>query len=181
MKKSFHFIIISMMLFSCVPVIRQEFIDQAMKDVPLSEIRKTPDLYRGKLFIVGGIIVQTKITEKGSLIEGVHVPVDSRGHLRDLELSEGRFLAIYPEDKGLLDPLIYKKGRKITLAGRLIETRMDKIDDLMYTYPLFEIKDIYLWEEMRFYYDEPFYPPWYYPPWYYSPWYYPYPYLYRYR
>ncbi len=176
MKKLIYLLSITFMLLSCAPVIRQDLIDQATKDIPLSKIRKNPDLYRGRLFIFGGIIVSTKITEKGSLIEAVHVPVDSRGNLKDVDRSEGRFLAIYPEDKGLLDPLIYKKERKITLAGELIETQTGKLGDLQYTYPLFEIKDIYLWEERKDYYQDPFYPPWYYRPWHYH---YPYPW-YRY-
>lgn len=179
MKKSYLIVLITMLLFSCAPVIRKDIMETATINIPLSEVRENPDLYRGKIFILGGIIVNTKIIEKGSLIEAVHMPVDSRGYIEDVNRSNGRFLAFYPKDKGLLDPLIYRKGREITIAGEFIETRTGKIDEMEYTYPLFEIKDIHLWEEIKAYYISPPYPSWYYPyqyPYWYEPWWrYPHP------
>ncbi|MDH5203514.1 MAG: Slp family lipoprotein [Nitrospirota bacterium] len=159
-----------MILFSCAPVLREEIMKIASRDVPISDMRKNPIFYSGKLFILGGLIVNTKLTERGSLIEAVYVPVDSRGYLKDVESLNGRFLAIFPKEKGILDPLIYRKGREITLAGAFIETRTGKIDEMEYTYPVFEIKELYLWEER--YYITPAYPLWYhyYPYWWYDSW-----------
>lgn len=178
MKKFYLIVLVIMLLFSCTYVIRKDLIDIAIIDVPFSEISANPDPYRGKIFMLGGIIVNTKIIEKGSLIEAVYVSVDSRGYLEEVRHPNGRFLAFYPKEKGLLDPQIYHGGRKITIAGEFIETRTGKIDEMEYTYPFFEIKDIHLWEERRFYYMRPPYPPWYYPYpyWWYEPgWRYSYP------
>jgi len=170
MKKFVLIIITAMILFSCAPVLREETMRIASRDVPISDIRTNPHFYDGKLFVLGGVIVNTKLTERGSLIEAVYVPVDSRGYLKDVERLNGRFLAIFPKEKGILDPLIYRKGREITLAGEFIETRTGKIDEMEYTYPVFEIKELYLWEER--YYITPAYPLWYhyYPYWWYDPW-----------
>jgi outer membrane lipoprotein len=68
----------------------------------------------------------------------------------------------------LLDPIVYRKGREITLAAEFLETKKGKIDDMEYIYPVFEIRQIYLWDEMRHYYNYPYYnyP---YDPFYYSP------------
>jgi outer membrane lipoprotein len=165
-------LIILTTLISCAPVLRQEIIEKAILDVQFSSIRQHPDLYKGKVFILGGLIVGTKLTERGSLIEAVYISADERGYLKDVKPTNGRFLAIYPKDKGILDPLIYKGGREITIAGEFIETQTGKIGEMEYTYLVFEIKDFYLWEEKKVYYLTPPYPPYYYP--------YPYPYPYWY-
>lgn len=166
-------------LLSCAPVLRQEIIEKATVDVQFSSIRQHPDLYKGKVFILGGLIVGTKLTERGSLIEAVYISADTRGYLKDVRPTNGRFMAIYPKDRGILDPLIYKEGREITIAGEFIETQTGRIGDMEYAYPVFEIKDIYLWEEKKAYYLTPPYPPYYYPyqypypspyPYWYDPW-----------
>ena len=163
-------------LLSCAPVLRQEIMRIASIDVPFSDIKQNPDVYKGKVFILGGLIVGTKLTEKGSIIEAVYISTDAMGYLKDVKPTNGRFMAIYPKDKGILDPLIYKGGREITIAGEFIETQTGKIGEMEYIYPVFEIKDLYLWEEKKAYYLTPPYPPsYYYPypspyPYWYDPW-----------
>lgn len=131
-----------------------------------------PDHYNGHIIIFGGIIVDTKITPDGSLVEAVFVPVDVFGSLKDTEAIHGRFLALYPKNKGLLDPLIFIKERAITVAAEFKGVRKGMIDKMEYTYPFFEIKDIYLWDEsVEYYYiPPPVYPLWDYPFMYYDPW-----------
>ncbi len=166
-------LILLVALLSCAPVFKKEIMDTALIDVPLSSIRQNPDAYRGRVFILGGLIVSTKITENGSLIEAVYVSVDSLGYLKDAKYANGRFLAIFPS--GLLDPLIYRQGREITVAGKFVEIQTGKIGEMQYAYPFFEIKDIHLWEEKKEYYIAPpyYYP---YPYWRYDPWWRHYPY-----
>jgi len=162
-------IIVSQLLFSCAPVIRKDLMDMATRNVSLPHIQQNPDLYKGKLFVLGGIILSTKITAEGSLIEALDVAIDSRGYLKEIGQFQNRFLALFPKESGILDPLIFKRERQITFAGELIGTRDGKIDDMEYVYPLFRIKEIYLWEEPKTYYTPyPFYTP--FPYW----WNYPY-------
>ena len=125
-------------------------------------------MYKGKLFILGGIIAETRFSEKGSQIEALSVPVDSLGYLQGSDHTQGRFLAVYPRSKGLLDPMVFKQGREITLAGEFVEVRKGKIDEMEYVYPVFEIREIYLWDEHRDYYYSNYYYP------YYDPWGWPY-------
>jgi len=150
--------------------------DQGARDFQLSHLVETPEVFKDHLFILGGLIVETKLTEKGSQIEVLFIPVNSSGYLRDSSRHQGRFLALYSRSKGILDPLIYRKGREITLAGDFVEVRKGKIDEMEYSYPVFEIRQIHLWDEYR---DYPYYAwpyPYYYP--YYSPYYYRSPYFY---
>lgn len=167
MKRFLLSLLVILTVLSCAPVLRREILKTGIRDVPISDIRNHPDSYRGKLFILGGLIVNTKFIEEGSQIEALYVPVDSRGYLKDVELSNGRFLAIYPKEKGLLDSLIYRKERQITLAGEFIEIRSGKIGEMEYAYPVFEIIEIYLWKEREAYYPD--YWNYYYPYWW-DPW-----------
>lgn len=160
-------------VFSCTPVLKPETMEIASREVPLSLMRENPDPYIGRLFVLGGIIIETKFTPQGSLIEALYVPVDSRGYLMSLNESDGRFLAVFPKESGYLDPLIYRRGRAITLSGEFVGLRKGRIDEIEYTYPLFDIREIYLWPRVREYY---YIPPPYYPP----PPFYPYPYWWRY-
>lgn len=168
MKKLVSIIIVSLMLSSCYPVLRRDLLSSATPHVPFQDIANSPDLYKGKLFILGGLIVKTSNTEKGSLIEAVHIQATASGYLMTPDRTHARYLAFYPRENGILDPAVYRQGREITIAGQFIETRKGKIDQMDYVFPVFEIKDIYLWEE---------YPAYPYGPMYYSP--YPYPYMYN--
>jgi outer membrane lipoprotein len=174
MKKIFLITVASLMFSSCAPVLDRQLMNEGVRNVPFSQLREAPDAYRGKIFILGGLIVETRFTGKGSQIEALSLPVDSYGYLKETEHSMGRFLAIYPSERGFLDPLVYEKGREITLAGEFLEIRKGTIDEMEYAYPVFEIKQIYLWEEREYYYpDYPYYYP--YPYWWYDPWWRSYP------
>ena len=117
MKKLVFLIAATLILSSCAPVLSRELMKQGSRDVSFALLREDPDAYRGRLYILGGIIVETRLTEKGSAVEALFMPVDSYGYLDESKHSQGRFLAIYPRAKGLLDPVVYKRGREITLAG----------------------------------------------------------------
>ncbi len=142
---------------------------EGSRDVSFDQLRENPGQYKGRLYIFGGIIVNAKFIKAGSEIEAVHVPVDSYGYFRERGVSEGRFLAVLPGNGQLLDPAVYGRGRRVTLAAEFIETQKGMIDEMEYSYPLFRIRQIYLWPNEGAYY---------YAPYYYDPWFYPYPYYY---
>jgi len=168
MKSLLIISVVSLLLVSCAPVLNRELMREGQRNISFDELRANPDVYKGRLYVLGGLIAETRFTEKGSQLEVLSVPVDSSGYLMENERSNGRFLAVYPKDKGLLDPIVYKKGREVTLAGEFREIRKGRIDEMEYDYPVFEIRQIHLFEEQQYYnrYPYPYYP------------YYPYPYLY---
>ena len=170
MKRLIAIGLVSLLVASCAPVLDRQLMREGQRNVSFDELRSNPDAYKGKLFILGGLIVETRFAEQGSQIEVLAVPIDSSGYLKEYERSSGRFLAIYPKSKALLDPLVFKRGREVTLAGEFREIRKGKIDEMEYEYPVFEIRQIHLFEEQQYYnmYPYPYYP------------YYPYPYWYPY-
>ena len=165
----------ALLLTACYPVLNRELMREGSVDIPFDQLRESPDSYKGRLFILGGIIVNTRFMETGSQIEALYVPVDSSGYLKERTYAPGRFLALYPRSRGLLDPLVYRKSREITLAGVFLETRTGKIDEMEYSYPVFEIRQIYLWDEQRYSSYPPYYYPYYNYPFLYDPWGRPYP------
>jgi outer membrane lipoprotein len=174
---------LSLMFFSCAPVLNREYMHEGSREVSFQLLRENPNAYVGRLFILGGLIVHTKVTAAGSQIEAMHVPVDGSGYFTENGRSEGRFLAVLTEDGTMLDPEVYRRWRRVTLAGEFVELRKGRIDEMEYVYPVFRIRQIYLWPEERpyYYYDPWFYPyPYYYwDPWWRDPYYYPAPPVYR--
>ena len=152
------------LLLSCAPVLNKSLMSQGIYAASLSEIRESAPSRRGQLYILGGVIVKTTVTKEGSVIEAIFVPVTNRGYLKSYQATTGRFLALY-RGRDILDPMIYSEKREITLAGEFVEMRRGTIGETEYTYPLFEIKGIYLWDEIktRDYYYYPYPPPYYYP------------------
>jgi len=138
--------------------------------VSFMNLKKHPEQYKGMLFVLGGVIVQTRLTSEGSEVEAREVGVNKYGYHRNQDQSQGRFIGILPREKGILDPIVYEQGRQITLAGEFLEIRRGKIDEMYYDYPVFLMRQIYLFPK-----EEQYDPS----PWYYDdPWFYPYPYLY---
>lgn len=149
MKKVFPAYVLILLLgtslFACAPVISKELMDAGIRDVTLFELRQNPDLYRGKLFVLGGVIMSTRATPEGSVIEALYTRVDSQGYLTGD--AGGKYLALLPKEKGSLDPLIYHEGKRVTVAAEFIRMREDKPGEPGHTFPFFEVKQIYLWEE----------------------------------
>jgi outer membrane lipoprotein len=176
MKKMLFIAMAALLLGACSPVLSRELMRQGKRDVAFNQLRQTPDDYKGRLFILGGVISDIRLSDQGSQIEALYVPVDSYGYLKEWDHAQGRFLAIYPRSKGLLDPVVFKNGREITLAGEFVEIWKGKIDEMEYAFPVFEIKQIYLWQEEKYYAYPPYYYPYYYnAPFLYDPWGRPYP------
>lgn len=160
MKRKFliiYSLLLSFFLISCAPVLHKELMETGIREISFSDIKQNPIRYQGKLFILGGIIVNTKLREDGTLIEALYVSVDSRGYLKGIGRSHERFLALFPRESGVLDPIIFRPGREVTIAAEFLRIQEGKIDDLDYVYPLFKIKELYLWEERKEYYLIPYY------------------------
>ena len=173
MKKGFLLAIISVFLFlllaACAaPVIKKDLLARGLRDVPIGEIANHPQKYKGQLFVLGGIIANTTVTDKGTFIEALFMPVDDKGYFKN-EAGEGRFIALWPRANGILDPLLYKRNRRITVAGTLAGTKSGKIGSANYVFPVIDVQQIFLWKE-TYYYPPSYY---YYP---YSPYDYWYPY-----
>ncbi len=156
-------------LTGCAPVISKQLREQVAKELTLSEVLKNPEAYKGKFILWSGVIISSVNLKEGTMIEVLQKPADTRGKPKDVDDSEGRFLALYP---GYLDVAIYNGGRKVTVAGEVQGKKIQRLGEIEYTYPLISAKEIHLWPVEK---EERFYP---YPYWHHPWWYYPYCYPY---
>ncbi|NVJ62334.1 MAG: Slp family lipoprotein [Gammaproteobacteria bacterium] len=91
----------------------------------------------------GGVIAKVSNEDKQSVIEIVAKPLSSSSRPIDKDETGGRFLAILPE---FVDPLIYEKGREITVVGQLSNVIEGKVGDMKYLYPVVMVSGHYLWK-----------------------------------
>ena len=170
-KSFFELLFLAYLIFSftaCAPVISRQLREQAAKELTLSVVLKNPDAYKGKTVLWSGVIISSVNLKEGTVIEVLQKPADMEGKPKDVDESEGRFLALKP---GYLDVAIYRQGREVTVAGGVQGKKMQRLGEIEYTYPLISGKEIHLWpveKEQRVYYPYPYYhyPWWYYPCWY---------------
>jgi outer membrane lipoprotein len=183
MKRFFILMMCLGLLSGCVNVVSRGVLKEVDKDITFSALLRSPTAYKGKVVLLGGVIVSTINKPEGTLLE-VYETRLYRGEPVHTDTSEGRFLALY---KGYLDSEIYKAGRKVTLAGTVEGEKIQQLGEVAYHYPYLIIKEIRLWPKEKpvhyeaypyswgMWYDPypwgPWYDPWY--PWGY-PRYYPY-------
>lgn len=161
---------------ACAPVISKELREQVSKDLSFKEVLQDPEAYKGTLVLWGGKIIRSENQKQGTLLEVLQKPTDREGRPKDVDQSEGRFLALH---EGFLDVAIYSEGREVTLAGEIKGKRVLPLGEIQYTYPVILTKEIYLWpaESKERLYPHPYpytYPYWPYPWWRYGPYHYRY-------
>ncbi|MEW6570667.1 MAG: Slp family lipoprotein [Nitrospirota bacterium] len=135
----FGFCIIS--LTGCAHVISEEMRAKIDKEFYAADLFKDPDAHKGKLVMLGGVIISAKNTEEGVYLEVLQTPLDFRGIPRDIDSSYGRFIVFF---EGYLDTAVYSRGRKITVAGEVIGKKIRPLDEIEYTYPLLKSRELHL-------------------------------------
>jgi outer membrane lipoprotein len=161
----FLILFLSILLPGCAHVISKNLRANTDPSLTFSQVYQNPKAYRGKLVVWGGDIVDTINQKDGTTqIEVFKRPLDWREKPKETLVSEGRFLILAD---GYLDPYLYRRGRKITVAGEILGEKIKPLGEMDYRYPFLLSKQIYLWED---YYYPP-YPYYYYEPWWGYPWY----------
>ncbi|MFW6147233.1 MAG: Slp family lipoprotein [Thermodesulfobacteriota bacterium] len=170
-KKVFLIFVALLCLSACAHVIPQDVLQEADRDLSFSALQKAPEEHKGKMVVLGGVIVGLSHKEEGSVLEVYQTALNQRGKPVNLDSSEGRFLALY---QGLLESEIYRTGRRVTIAGTVQGSKVKKLGEIDYLYPYILIEEIHLWGEEKAFRYEPY--PWdfWYPWW--DPWY---PWIYR--
>ena len=100
--------------------ISKELKAQVEEEINIQQVIKNPSASQGKMVIWGGAIVTAKNMKEGTVFEIVQKPLSSEERPLNVDRSDGRFLALYD---GYLDVAIYSKGREVTVAGTIKETK----------------------------------------------------------
>ncbi|MDR4508987.1 MAG: Slp family lipoprotein [Candidatus Brocadiaceae bacterium] len=151
--KIFLLLFFLLLAAGCAPVISEQLRLQARQDITFREVFNDPEEYKGEIIIVSGVIIEAINTHEGTLMTILQRPSDSRGMPQDVDTSEGRFLALHTH---YLDVEVYKKGRKVTIAGNVQGKRSQPLGEIQYDYPLIHVEELYLWPEIQRY-DYPSY------------------------
>ncbi|QSR89745.1 Slp family lipoprotein [Methylacidiphilum caldifontis] len=128
-------------LCSCSPL-SGRYIKEAEGSPSFSQIKKNPNLYKGKMVILGGTIAQIKNLKNKSYIEVIQNPLDNTDYPLNTSKSQGRFLAV---SSRFIDPQVYSVGKRITIAGRIVGGQQGVIGQRTYVYPLISASQIHLW------------------------------------
>lgn len=115
----------------------------------------------------GGVIAEVENRKDYTVLEVVNFKLNHSTKPVSANESLGRFKVYY---KGLLDPVIYQKGKSVTAVGVITTAEQGKIGELDYQFPVLMASGIYLWKEtpkvnVRVNADplmSPFYDPFYY-------------------
>ena len=161
------FLLLSLILLSgCTHVISKDLRTKSDLFLTLSQVRQNPETFKGKWVVWGGEIIETVNQKEGTTqIEVFQRPLGWRGEPKETTASEGRFLILADQ---YLDPYVFRRGKKITVAGEMTGEKIKPLGEMDYRYPIVSSKQIYPWPE----YD---YQPYPYPYPYYDPgWGYPY-------
>jgi outer membrane lipoprotein len=151
-------------LSGCLPISKQ-LRAQADKTLTFQQVLKNPEAYKDKIVIWGGEVVETINQNDGTtLIIVLQRPLDWTEE-PEFRRSEGRFIILV---EGYIDPYVFRRGRRITVAGEILGKKVMRLGELEYPYPHLLSKQIYLWGEYYYYpypypYPYPYY--WYYPYW----------------
>jgi outer membrane lipoprotein len=173
LKSLFIFALFSIALVTACTPFPHKLLREATPAVSLPDVQKDPDLYKGKVVIWGGIILETLNREKETVIKVIQTDLDFQKRPINVDKSLGRFIVRY---KGFLDPYIFDKGREVTVAGIIIGKEEQTIGEILYVYPVVDSQGVHLWEKSReIMYDDP----WFWGPPY--PWGYPHPWPLRHR
>lgn len=135
-------VLLLLTLSACAPAISQQLRQQAEPALSFAALSHDPAASKGKIVILGGVIAQTSPKPGQTELEIVQKPLDYFLEPQTTDRSLGRFLVVADH---FLDPLIFRKDRKITVAGEVMGGEVRKLAQMDYTYPVIQAKELKLW------------------------------------
>jgi len=154
-KRFQQFLLLSfLLLVGCAHVISKDLRQKVDPSLTFTQVLQNPNAYQGRAVLWGGEIIETLNQKDGTtFIEVFQRPLGWRGEPRETLASEGRFLVLAEK---YLDPYLFRRGRKITVAGEIKGEKIKPIGDMDYRHPFLLSREIYLWKE-HYYYPVPYY------------------------
>jgi outer membrane lipoprotein len=149
-KKWIPWIGLILLLSGCAHTISEPLRKMARRDLSFHQLKQDPDAYVGEVVILGGIILDVEnMGPSKARLEVLETPLEYREFPKDEVYSRGRFIAYVPK---FLDPEVFKKGRKITLAGEVTGKETRLFDNVEVVCPAILVKELHLWRrELRAY------------------------------
>lgn len=157
--------VLTLLLGGCAHVMSEQSLRLVDRRITFEALRSAPESYIGRHVILGGTIAGVKNLKEGGELEVLQAPLDSSDTPKITQSSGGRFLVTTSR---FLDPLVYKKDRRVTVVGEVKGKTTRLIDEHQYIYPVIAEVEMRLWEKYQpttygypppYFYD-PFWDPW---------------------
>lgn len=143
--------------------------------VDVATVQQSAESHVGQQVRWGGSIAHITNLKTSTEVEIVSRSLTKGGRPKDGDQTQGRFIVILD---GFVDPDVYASDREITVRGPILASRVGKIGEFSYRYPVVRAQAHELWEKRKpIAAYEPF--PWLYDPWLYPYAYRPHPFYYR--
>jgi outer membrane lipoprotein len=94
----------------------------------------------------GGVIAEVKNNADNTMIEVVSFKLTSSTRPKLDTETKGRFRLYYD---GLLDPVVYQKGRSVTVIGKVQSSEEGKIGEHPYRFPVLKASHVHLWKKIQ--------------------------------
>jgi len=111
----------------------------------ISPARVEPGVF-GSSVRWGGVILNTSNKNKQTCFEILSRDLDKFLRPEVEDQTAGRYIAC---KQGFHDPLVFSKGREVTMTGQIQDIEVRKLDNFDYRYPLLEVQNLVLWEKRR--------------------------------
>ncbi|MCC2607378.1 Slp family lipoprotein [Planctobacterium marinum] len=144
-KRNLLPLIVMLLMAGCASVPESVQLPEDTPLVPYQQAAAEPDVQKDKMARWGGVIANIENKQDKTQLDLVFYPL--RGYGRPIVGKEsiGRF-RVYV--KGFLDPMVYKKGRSVTFAGKIKGIEEGLVGEHVYQYPTLEATGYYLWEDI---------------------------------
>lgn len=132
--------------------------DPVPDDLALAQVSTASGTYAGREVQWGGSIEKLENHAQETWLEIVERPLSDNGRPRESDQSDGRFIA---KVAGFLDPVVYTRGRSVTVTGSVEGDISRSIGGYNYRYVTVKATSARLWAPrapapVRHYYYDPF-------------------------
>jgi len=139
-------VLIAFLMTGCTNIPEKLQLNDNSPNVVFAAVRAQPNANTGLNARWGGIIAKVENQKNRTMIEVVNFKLSSRAKPIQANETQGRFRFYY---KGLLDPVIFKEGKSITVVGTIANSEQGKIGEQKYLYPVLNAQNYYLWKDLK--------------------------------
>jgi outer membrane lipoprotein len=146
MTRYFRFLILwsilAIMIEACAAGISTQARSQVSYFGTFSELQQQPENYVGRTVILGGKVIETRVTDGATELAVLQLALDGSDRPKDNDQSQGRYLVLSQQ---FLDPAIYTQGTLITVVGKVQGSEARAIGQMTYIYPRITSIEIKKW------------------------------------
>lgn len=130
----------------CASIPEKLQVDDNAPLINFADVRAQPNVNTGLTARWGGVIAKVEVQKQRTMVEVVNFKLSGRAKPIQADETQGRF-RFYQQ--GLLDPVIYKEGKSITVVGTVVNSEQGKIGEQDYLYPVLNAEKIQLWKNRQ--------------------------------